>query len=156
MTHCCEGDFHNALSRNRCGGGRSSSHCSTSLWCPCPCSSNCTAFGDDLGDSSADTGNGDKKDDSDVDEGTLAFLRIFAPDVYEKIQMKRLIKRDIIVERPDVQWSDIANQVKAKKLLQVGRPFRRTFASNVEPENSRDVTVQHINNSGYHTRLAPH
>ncbi|KAI5724162.1 hypothetical protein M8J76_016260 [Diaphorina citri] len=118
MTHCCEGDFHNALSRNRCGGGRSSSHCSTSLWCPCPCSSNCTAFGDDLGDSSADTGNGDKKDDSDVDEGTLAFLRIFAPDVYEKIQMKRLIKRDIIVERPDVQWSDIANQVKAKKLLQ--------------------------------------
>ncbi|KAL1463058.1 hypothetical protein WDU94_014849 [Cyamophila willieti] len=32
--------------------------------------------------------------------------------------MKRMIKRDIILERPDVQWTDISNQTKAKRLLQ--------------------------------------
>lgn len=105
---------------NRCGGysgygGRNSSHCSSSFWCP---SSSCFAVCGDGDNSSGESKNGDKKDDSDVDEGTLAFLRIFAPDMYEKIQMKRLVKRDIIIDRPDVQWTDIANQVKAKKLLQ--------------------------------------
>uniref|UniRef100_A0A8D8LZH1 Katanin p60 ATPase-containing subunit A1 n=1 Tax=Cacopsylla melanoneura TaxID=428564 RepID=A0A8D8LZH1_9HEMI len=97
-------------------GCRNSSHnSSSSHW---SCLAQCA---DDDSGNSGDSKNGDKKEDEDsddVDDGTLAFLRIFAPELYEKITMKRMIKRDIIVDRPDVQWTDIANQVKAKRMLQ--------------------------------------